>query len=152
EREIRAVNSVVDVAFPGELVETVDERSMTFLRIAILLGVALSLGVIGVVATTAQLTIVSRKLVIRTMHLLGAERRWVLAPFVIEGLIIGLSGGLFATALLYGTELIFPELHLLLRNNDLTYFPLLFPIAGGVLGMLGAGAASWYYAVQGEGV
>jgi cell division protein FtsX len=86
------------------------------------------------------------------MHLLGAERRWVLAPFVIEGLIIGTAGGALATAFIFGAQFLFPDLQALLRSNDLSFFPFIFPVVGAVLGMLGAGAASWYYAVQGEGV
>jgi cell division transport system permease protein len=152
EQNLREVTGVVDIAFPSDLVRTIDERSVMFLRIAIVLGIALSLGVIGVVATTAQLTIVSRRMVIRTMHLLGAERRWVLAPFVIEGLLIGLAGGILATGFIYSAELIVPELRPLLRGGELTYFPFVFPAIGAVLGMLGATASAWYYAMQGEGV
>jgi cell division transport system permease protein len=150
-QKLHEVAGIVDIAFPSDLVRTIDERSVMFLRIAIVLGIALSLGVIGVVATTAQLTIVSRRMVIRTMHLLGAERRWVLAPFVIEGLLIGLAGGILATGFIYASGLIVPELRALLRGGNLAYFPFAFPVIGAILGMLGATTASWYYAMQGEG-
>lgn len=136
------VRDVEDVAFPGELMVLIDERSETFLRIALIIGATLSLCVIGIVANTAQLTVVTRRSVIRTMRLLGAEARWVLAPFVIQGFLIGLAGGLLASLLLYGALLTIPGLEMLLRGGDLRLLPLLFPLAGAILGGLGAALAS----------
>jgi cell division transport system permease protein len=142
---LREINDVEDVAFPSELVRLVDERSAIFLRIAITIGVALSLSVIGVVANTAQLTVVTQRSVIRTMRLLGAETRWVLAPFIIQGFLIGLAGGLVAALLLYGAWLLIPDLEGALERDAVRFLPLLFPIAGALLGSLGALLASGYY-------
>jgi cell division transport system permease protein len=147
-RKLREIRDVEDVAFPSELVRIVDERSSSFVKIALAIGVVLSLSVIGVVANTAQLTVVSRRSVIRTMRLLGAERRWVLAPFVIQGFLIGLAGGTLAALALYGAWLLFPPLEAMLRNGELTFFPLLFPAAGAALGSTGAALASGYYLRQ----
>jgi cell division transport system permease protein len=144
-KKLRGIPDVEDVAFPSELVRVVDERSNSFVKIAIVIGIALSASVIGVVANTAQLTVVSRRSVIRTMRLLGAERRWVLAPFVIQGFLIGLAGGTLAALALYGMWLLFPPLEVMLRTGELRLFPLIFPAAGALLGSLGAAMASGYY-------
>lgn len=146
--KLREVRGVDDVAFPSELVRVVDERSESFVRIAVVIGIALSLSVIGVIANTAQLTVVSRRSVIRTMRLLGAESRWVMAPFVIQGFLIGLAGGILAALALYGAWLMFPPLEAMLRMGRLTLFPLIFPVAGALLGSLGALLASGYYLRQ----
>jgi len=145
---LRGIEGVEDVAFPSELVSLIDERSDAFVRIAIAVGVALGLSVIGIVAVTSQLTVVSRRSVIRTMSLLGAERRWVMAPFLIQGSLIGLAGGTLATAALYGAWLVIPGLESLLRRGDLEWTPLLFPVAGMLLGLLGSALASGYYLRQ----
>ncbi|MEO5928870.1 MAG: permease-like cell division protein FtsX [Candidatus Kapaibacterium sp.] len=142
---LRNIRDVEDVAFPGELVRAVDERTQSFFRIALVAGIALALSVVGVVGITAQLTVVSRRSVIRTMRLLGAERRWVIAPFLIQGTLIGLAGGIIAAAALYGAWLVFPGLEGFMRGSDLARFPLLFPIAGGTLGVLGSALAGGYY-------
>ena len=142
---LAAISGVEDVAFPGELVEIVDQRSSLFFRIALSIGIALTLGVLGIMATTAQLAVVSRRSVIRTMWLLGAERRWVLAPFVIQGMIIGLAGGILATVIQYASWLLFPGIDTLLESSGLRYLPLVFPIVGLLLGGLGSAAASGYY-------
>jgi len=146
--KFRQLSGVDDVSFPDELVRTVEDRSKIFLRIALAIGIILSASVIGVVANTAQLTVVSRRSVIRTMRLLGAERRWVVAPFIIQGLLIGLVGGAVATGLIYGSWYLFPELGGMLRGRELDIFPLLFPLVGMVLGMAGAASASGYYVAR----
>ena len=147
-KRFQEISGVDEVSFPSELVRTVEERSEIFLRLAVAIGAILSLGVIGTVAITAQLTVVSRRTVIRTMQLLGAEQRWVLAPFIIQGFIIGLAGGAVSTLGLYGSGMAFPGLSPLLQSSSLTYLPLLFPLVGGLFGMLGAAIASGYYVAR----
>lgn len=146
--KLRGIGGVDDVAFPSELVRIIDERSGSFAKIALAIGIALSVSVIGVIANTAQLTVVSRRSVIRTMRLLGAESRWVLAPFVVQGFLIGLAGGLLAALVLYGAWLLFPTLEGMLKGSELTIFPLIFPAAGAILGSLGAALASGFYLRQ----
>lgn len=146
--KFRTIAGVEDVSIPDELVRTVEERSRIFLRIALAIGIVLSASVIGVVANTAQLTVVSRRSVIRTMRLMGAERRWVVAPFIIQGLLIGLIGGTVATGLIYGSWYFFPELGEMLHGRELEMFPLLFPLVGMILGMTGAASASGYYVAR----
>jgi cell division transport system permease protein len=144
-RHLHEIIGVDDVSFPSELVTTVQRRSRIFLRIALAIGGLLSIAVVGVVANTAQLTVISRRSVIGTMRLLGAERRWIVAPFVIQGLIIGLAGGAIATGLLYGAWALFNDIEPSLMPRDFSYYPLIFPLVGAALGMLGATAASSYY-------
>src|ERR1044072_135636 len=49
-----------------------------------------------------RLTVLSRRLEIRIMQLVGASRPTVYVPFLIEGIVQGVAGGLIATALVYG--------------------------------------------------
>lgn len=144
-RHLREIIGVDDVSFPSELVKTVERRSTIFLRITLAIGALLSIAVVGVVANTSQLTVISRRSVIRTMRLLGAERRWIIAPFIIQGFIIGLAGGAIATGLLYGAWALFNDVHPTLLPGELRLYPLAFPVIGAALGILGATAASSYY-------
>ncbi len=143
--QLRQILGVEEVSFPSELVRTVEHRSNIFLRIAGAIGALLSVAVIGVVANTAQLTVISRRSVIRTMRLLGAERRWIVAPFVVQGFIIGLAGGAVASGLLYGAWALFRDIGTSLLPRDYLFYPLAFPVVGALLGMIGATAASSYY-------
>lgn len=144
------IHGVDDVAFPSDLLTTVEARSELFFRIALAIGIALSLGAIGITATTAQLTVVSRRSVIRTMWLMGAEERWVLAPFIIQGTLIGLGGGLLAASILYASWLAFPNLGGG-YPREFVLLPLVFPLIGTALGVVGSTVASRYYIRREEG-
>lgn len=149
-RQLLAMEGVEDAAFASELLQTVESRMALFLRIALLVGGSLLLGVIGIVGVTAQLTLITRRSMIRTMRLLGAERRWILSPFVIQGFLIGLGGGCIAALGLFAAKGYIPELGGTL-SSDLE-LPLIASVGilGGILGTLGSGIAGGYYIAQGH--
>ncbi len=135
---------VEDAAFASDLLKTVEERLLLFSRIALLVGGLLLLGVIGIVAVTAQLTVVTRRSMIRTMRLLGAERRWIIAPFVLQGFLIGLAGGTIAAAGLFGMGESIPELRAGIDGAYLIPGLIATALLGGVLGLIGSGIAGGY--------
>ncbi|MGE5598231.1 MAG: permease-like cell division protein FtsX [Bacteroidota bacterium] len=61
---------------------------------------AVSLGVLYIVVNTIRLTVFARRREIEIMKLVGATDWFVRWPFVLEGLILGLSGAILATILL----------------------------------------------------
>lgn len=148
--ELLAIEGVDEAAFASELLKTVEDRLSLFVRIALLVGGLLILGVIGIVAVTAQLTVVTRRSMIRTMRLLGAERRWILSPFVMQGFLIGLGGGLLAATALLGAAAYVPEIGMTFPGRY--RFPILASVTllGGVLGTLGSGIAGGYYIAKGK--
>jgi len=138
------MKSIEDVAFASDLLKTVEERLILFSRIALLLGILLLLGVIGIVAVTAQLTVVTRRSMIRTMQLLGAERRWIIAPFVLQGFLIGLIGGAIAAGGLYSIGQLLPVLSRQINTEYIIPGLIGFPFLGGLLGLIGSGVAGGY--------
>lgn len=145
-----SMDGVDDAAFASELLKTVEARLELFLKTATLVGILLLLGIVGIVGVTAQLTVVTRRSMIRTMRLLGAERRWILSPFVIQGLLIGLAGGTIAALALFSARGYLPELGSTIPAH--LQLPLLISIgvAGGILGTLGSGIAGGYYIAKGK--
>jgi cell division transport system permease protein len=77
------------------------EQFMLFIRIFLLaVGVLLSLGLILIVSNTIKLSFYSRQEEIELMLLIGATPNFVRIPFMLEGMLQGLLGGLFALALI----------------------------------------------------
>jgi cell division transport system permease protein len=95
-------SSVDDVVFNQPLLVKVQKN----LRLLTIGGSALALLVllasIFLVANTIRLTIYARRLLIRTMKLVGATDRFIRLPFVIEGMLQGLLASFIALGALSG--------------------------------------------------
>lgn len=121
---------------------------LTFMRIVGgLVGGFLVLAVIFIVSNTIQLTIYARRDELEIMSLVGATRLFIKMPFLLEGIMQGIAGGILALLLLLSVHLLF--LHN--AGNFLTFNPataglsFLPPeycagliLAGAVLGFLGS--------------
>lgn len=114
---------------------------LTFMRIVGgLIGGFLVLAVIFIVSNTIRLTIYARRDELEVMSLVGATRLFIKMPYLLEGLIQGLAGGVLALLLLLAVHLLF--LHN--AGNFLTFNPatagLAFLPPEYIAGLLGAGA------------
>jgi len=77
------------------------EKFMIICRVFLLgVGVLLSLGLILIVSNTIRLSIYSRQDEIELMLLIGATPRFVKIPFLLEGVLQGLSGSLLSLGLM----------------------------------------------------
>jgi cell division transport system permease protein len=98
--EFQAWNRVDEVVFNQPLLIKV-QRNLRLLKIAgLLLGTIVILASIFLVANTIRLTIYARRLLIRTMKLVGATDTFVRRPFIVEGVAQGLLAGVVASLLL----------------------------------------------------
>jgi len=64
------------------------------------MGGLLVLGILAIVSTTIRLTVYARREEIQILKFMGATDRFIMAPFFIEGLLIGMIGSVFALFLL----------------------------------------------------
>jgi cell division transport system permease protein len=93
---IAKLEGIDDVRFGQDDIERVDAL-LRFARIAALvLGAALCFATILIISNTIRLTVYARRDEIEIMSLVGATNAFVRAPFVLEGAIQGLLGGLIA--------------------------------------------------------
>jgi len=114
------------------------------------IGVILVLATLLIVANTIRLAVVARSDELEILALVGASRGFVSVPFLLEGLLQGLAGGLLALLLLFGLfHLVLPGLafglELLLGGAVPAFFStgqaLALVIGGALLGVIGSGAA-----------
>jgi cell division transport system permease protein len=118
--------------------------SLVFLIAVILLVIASTL----LIANTIRLSIFSRRREIEVMKLVGATNWFIRGPFMLEGLLCGLSGALLAVILLLlGKTLVLPSVtnHVTTGTNDgvhalsFSLNALILMVAGLLLGALGSG-------------
>ena len=77
------------------------EKFMLVCRVFLLgVGILLSLGLILIISNTIRLSIYSRQDEIELMLLIGATPRFVKIPFLLEGMLQGLSGSLISLGLM----------------------------------------------------
>jgi cell division transport system permease protein len=96
----KGIKGVADAHYAQE----VTLRLLSLIRGAKITGlvliIVLALTSLGIIGTTIRLTIYARRREIRVMQLVGATNWFIRLPFLMEGAVCGLAGGLLAMTLL----------------------------------------------------
>jgi cell division transport system permease protein len=138
---LEALNGIESVAYRKALLETLDQRAAAVHNITLGLGLLVGLSAIVLVSNTIRLAIYAKRQIIRTMELVGATGGFIRLPFILEGVLQGLIGGILAAATLYlavryGVRWLSGELSSYIRIDPLFY--LLVIAVGALLGLMGS--------------
>lgn len=141
EEQIASLPSVESVEYRKALLEVIDERARTVHRITLGLGILVGLSAIVLVSNTIRLAISAKRQIIRTMELVGATRWFIRQPFLLEGLMQGVLGGILAAGVLYAIVMyalptISPELREMVHVEPMFYAGVIG--LGGLLGLIGS--------------
>jgi cell division transport system permease protein len=131
---------VEDVQFGREWVDKIYQMRRLAGYVAAVLGVAFAVVAILIIGTIVRMAVLARSEEIVIMRLVGATDGFIRRPFLLEGLLTGLAGGLLALLLTYGSfRLVDGSL------IDLEWLPPLWLLAGtlsgGLLGLLASAYA-----------
>lgn len=102
EARLNEVPGVSDVVWQSGLlgkIEATIDRLMLPLAGLVLVCLFIALALMN---NTVRLTVFSRRFLIRNMQLVGAKPSFIRKPFINQGLILGITSGLLAFALLMG--------------------------------------------------
>lgn len=99
--EFSTWNRVEEVVYNRPLLAKVQDNLQLLSLIGISIGVLVLLASIFLVANTIRLAIYARRLMIRTMKLVGATDGFIRKPFIVEGVIQGLISSLLALFILW---------------------------------------------------
>jgi cell division transport system permease protein len=100
-QQVKSLKGVDDVIYRKQLLEMLDERAKLFLWITLGVGIFITLSSVILVANTIRLAIYAKRKIIQTMKLIGATRGFIRLPFLLEGFLQGLLGGLIATGIVF---------------------------------------------------
>ena len=93
-------SGIEEIQYQNEWISLLN-RVINFLKFGgIWLGGLLILGILAIVSTTIRLTVYERREEIQILKFMGATNRFILAPFFVEGLLMGVVGSIFALFLL----------------------------------------------------
>lgn len=99
---LRKTAHVSDVIYNNQALRTVQENLNLITLGGSALGLMIILAAVFLVANTIRLTIYARRLLIRTMKLVGATDAFIQKPFLVEGIAQGLVAGLAGSLVLLG--------------------------------------------------
>ena len=99
--QVKSLKGVDDVIYRKQLLEMLDERAKMFLWITFGVGIFITLSSVILVANTIRLAIYAKRKIIQTMKLIGATRGFIRLPFLLEGFLQGLIGGLIAASIVF---------------------------------------------------
>lgn len=99
--EFSTWNRVSEVVFNQPLLVKVQENLRLLTLSGFLVGLFVVLAALFLVGNTIRLTIYARRLLIRTMKLVGATDQFIQQPFIIEGVAQGVVAGGIASVLVW---------------------------------------------------
>lgn len=134
-KQISSVKGIVDVKNNSSLMVDVYNNLNRILKW--ILGFSLLFLVLAVVLinNSIRLKIFSKRFIIKTMQLVGARRRFILKPFVLEAILLGLVGSVIGLLALFGVWYYFTsQIGQAFMENDPQYYWLIaLVLAIGVL-------------------
>ena len=104
---LRGYGFVDDVRYGREWIEKLDRLRNIAGVVGLTIGLAFAAVAVVIIGVTIRITVLQRAREISIMRLVGATNGFIRGPFLVEGMLKGLFGGLLAIALCYGTYLLF---------------------------------------------
>lgn len=98
---IRPLEQVDEVRFNLSLLQMIEERTDTMILAGAGVGLFILFVAIILVFNTIRLTIYAKRDLIQAMKLVGATNGFIRRPFLVEGILQGLIGGLAASATVF---------------------------------------------------
>ena len=108
-QRLRGFGFVNDVRFGREWVQKLDHlRNITGI-VGLVIGLAFAAVAVVIIGVTIRLTLLQRAREISIMRLVGATNWFIRGPFLLEGALKGLLGGLLSLVLCYAGYLLFRD-------------------------------------------
>lgn len=101
EFELSKVESVFEVVYVQNLVQTINKNMAKISLVLIGITVILLITIVVLINNTIKLALFSQRFLIRSMQLVGAKPGFIIMPFLKRAGIQGIASGLIACGLLY---------------------------------------------------
>lgn len=146
-REMKNMTGIEDVQFNRDWVEKMQSLSRLTRAVGLLFGGVLILASFFIISNAIKLNVFARKEEIAILRLVGATNTFIRTPFLLEGIALGILGGLLSLFLLFLLIKFFPfylgtslgVLNELINFRYLTLSQSLYIVGGGALiGFLGS--------------
>ncbi len=143
-RALKNLKGVSEVQYGQEQIKQLASFLKFFEFTALSLGIFFSAAIIFIISNTVRMTVYARKDSIEVMRQVGASETYIKVPFFIEGLLMGVLGGVMALVVLYFARYFFlqrtPEFLSFILVNPFTPLMLvvILFVTGVTLGAVGS--------------
>lgn len=142
---IKEMAGVEEVQYGEKWLSSLNKITEIMKISSILLGTIIFVAIVFVTYSTIKIFFYRRKEEIETLKLLGATRTFIRLPFIIEGLFIGIAGGIISSLALFGTYSLIaikipafmPSIKAVMVSLPLSVY-LSIPPAGAVMSFIGS--------------
>jgi cell division transport system permease protein len=147
ESSLDGLPGIDELAQGQEWIESYSHAVSLIRAVALGISIVLGMAALMIVANTIRLAVYARRDELEILALVGASRTFVRVPFLLEGTLQGLLGGLIALLVVYGAyEMLLPQirfgLELVVGRAELRFFTTAESIrliaSGSGLGLLGS--------------
>jgi cell division transport system permease protein len=101
-KEIGGWREVDDVVYQKGMVESMEENLATFRMVLLIFGGLLLFVSVVLLRNTIRMSVYSRREIISTMKLVGANKGFIRRPFLINSVWMGVAAGALASILFFG--------------------------------------------------
>ncbi|SIQ49802.1 cell division transport system permease protein [Chryseobacterium sp. RU37D] len=101
-KAIKAVPGVIDVKNDSTLMVDVYNNLSRILKWILGFSILFLILAVVLINNSIRLKIFSKRFIIKTMQLVGAKRRFILKPFIVEAVILGAIGSIIGLVVLFG--------------------------------------------------
>jgi cell division transport system permease protein len=144
--EVRKIPGVDTIYYGERIAEAIHMLKRSVQNISIIIFLTISLGVVFVTYSTVKILFYRKKEELEILKLLGATGAFIRTPFLIEGGVIGLFGGIlgivgafvFYFAVTYRLSMVIPILKTLVFPIEVL---IALPFIGVILGVIGSAIA-----------
>jgi len=103
EASLKENKDVQEVIYRKDLIHLINENVKNISIVLMILAILLTVISYSLIRNTVRLMIYSKRFLIRTMQLVGANGRFIRRPFLLENLWSGIIASILAMGLLYGS-------------------------------------------------
>lgn len=135
---IGACPEIESVRYSREWIRLVERFRFTFWVVVVVVGAVLNFILYFMIANTIKLTIYARKDLIAHMQVVGATSLFIKMPFLLEGILQGVIGGLLCMAAIAALQIPLHQVPLYWGPSSLPSIIILVGVAYGWLGSAGA--------------
>ncbi len=134
QSSISALSGVEAVRYSREWLDYIKRLRDRFYVISITAGIVILLALHAIISNTIKLTIYARRDLVRNMHYVGATDLFIKMPFLLEGMLQGLIGGLLCVGVMLAARVLLSNISI---NWYFSYLPFVVVI-GVFFGWLGS--------------